>query len=1291
MTSDLSKYTIGWIAALHIELAAATVMLDEEHPKLPYDERDPNQYTLGHIGEHNVVIACLPAGQTGTSAATAVATQMLNKFKSIRIGFLVGIGGGVPSPKADIRLGDVVVSLPDMGHGGVVQYDLGKAEAKGHFRRTGHLNTPPKLLLSVVTKARARYEVGESKHVQYLAKFSETTILKKRFSRNSTGQDKLFQPTYDHAGGTTCENCKSEMLLDRPLREVDGPSGADSTVEVHFGTIASGNMVMKDANMRDNISEQLGGHILCFEMEAAGLMNDFPCLVVRGICDYADSHKQDQWQRYAAATAAAYTKELLMWTPPAAVSILDSIKPSEPVSAAEVSHRVPFYIRFKRHLNFVGREKILHDLHRLMELQGGEAAIWGLGGCGKSAIATEFAYQIHDREPSCAVFWVPAIDPYHFRQAFREIAIFYELPGADNLEKDIVEAVKAKLMEGTALRWLLVIDNADDTDSLSFMRNGVQCSLLEDVPSKKGCMTLFTTRSKKNAIRLVRRPSSIIAVESFELLDARKLYQSLTYSESTTRDSHVDALLQELAFLPLAIVQAVMFMRENSLHESRYLELFRYQKLQDQSTDLLAQEFHDRNRYFGHANAVTTTWHLSFKQLQFHNPLAARLLSFLACIAPLDVPDSIMLPGISDPLLRLLAIEMLIGYQFLIRHRDDSLYDVQSLVHTTARRWLVNAGTWTTCTESAIQMLTPLIPHGGYDDHINYQLRVGHGLHLLSHYSTQHERTIELWSRIGDCQRDLGYYSSAELCHRVVLDWRQIHLGPWHPKTLQKRQDVGQDLMLLGQYSRAEALHRETFALRCLNIGLSTAGALSSMRNIAEALGFQGKWKEFEMIVVELEKLSRAWLGPTHPITISSLKALSVCSCRLGRYEEAEQLASQVVLERTRAERLGAKSPSTLRSTSHLALIQGLRGRWRQAEVSEANVAREFESTLGLDHPDTSTSRYNLAKIKMHLGDFDGAKYLLEQVLDSRTKVLGSRHPDTLTAETELTRLLSRQTSALEHVLPSARLLWNEHKKEGDFLGCILKSVHEQATNALQNSASNDGSPHRRKRRRLASPRPSKPELVTVAVLGERFPDKPFWIGSGLSIREDSNVIGGRIYHCFKFEILDNIDNAEPWTWLRSNVPLALCGRVVHELCSSTSHPDKEFLYFWVNTASLEPTLLFRDHVISPAYFDSHLFWESSKSLNFDLTPGISFLHSPGSSAYTKDLEVSALEIPNLFSPTLVSDPVSFPQGFNLSVPTNNSSSHAPLSIYRGAMQSSGSWSSVVDQSSASWDLTGPE
>jgi nucleoside phosphorylase len=88
---------------------------------------------------------------------------------------------------------------------------------------------------------------------------------------------------------------------------------------VHYRTIASGNQVIKDAAVRDKLSAELGG-VLCFEVEAAGLMNSFPCLVVRGICDYADSHKNKQWQAYAAGTAAAYAKEVLSVIPPAEVA-----------------------------------------------------------------------------------------------------------------------------------------------------------------------------------------------------------------------------------------------------------------------------------------------------------------------------------------------------------------------------------------------------------------------------------------------------------------------------------------------------------------------------------------------------------------------------------------------------------------------------------------------------------------------------------------------------------------------------------------------------------------------------------------------------------------------------------------------------------------------------------------------------------------------------------------------------------------------------------------------------------
>src|SRR5437868_3275711 len=105
-------YTVGWVCALPIELAAAQEMLDEEDEKLHHDANDTNIYTLGRIGEHNVAIACLPEGQTGTNSAAAVAVQMKSAFTSIRFGLMVGVGGGVPSEDVDIRLGDVVVSRP---------------------------------------------------------------------------------------------------------------------------------------------------------------------------------------------------------------------------------------------------------------------------------------------------------------------------------------------------------------------------------------------------------------------------------------------------------------------------------------------------------------------------------------------------------------------------------------------------------------------------------------------------------------------------------------------------------------------------------------------------------------------------------------------------------------------------------------------------------------------------------------------------------------------------------------------------------------------------------------------------------------------------------------------------------------------------------------------------------------------------------------------------------------------------------------------------------------------------
>ncbi|KAL2866220.1 uncharacterized protein BJX67DRAFT_382032 [Aspergillus lucknowensis] len=118
-----TDYTIAWICAISTEYVAAQEFLDEEHEGPDGQDfvspGDTNNYALGRIGEHNIVIAVLPDGEYGTAATATVATNIQNSFPNIRIGLLVGIGGGVPSERHDICLGDVVVSAPRDGKGGV--------------------------------------------------------------------------------------------------------------------------------------------------------------------------------------------------------------------------------------------------------------------------------------------------------------------------------------------------------------------------------------------------------------------------------------------------------------------------------------------------------------------------------------------------------------------------------------------------------------------------------------------------------------------------------------------------------------------------------------------------------------------------------------------------------------------------------------------------------------------------------------------------------------------------------------------------------------------------------------------------------------------------------------------------------------------------------------------------------------------------------------------------------------------------------------------------------------------
>lgn len=304
MAPSNGDYTVGWICALTTEFVAAQVFLDEEYP--PPESiatNDNNSYTLGRIGEHHVAIAVLPGGEYGTASAAGVARDMLHSFPSIRIGLMVGIGGGAPSASHDIRLGDVVISQPLNGTGGVFQYDFGKNIQDQPFQHTRCLAPPPPVLLTAVSGLRAKYELdGHTIQEDIESRLSARKRLRKKYGRPDPTTDRLYQShvAYPASG--------DDALIRRPPRDED-----EDDPTVHYGLIASANQLMKSATLRDQYASERD--VLCFEMEAGGLMNHFPCLVIRGICDYSDTHKNKEWQGYAAMTAAAYARDLLKRIP----------------------------------------------------------------------------------------------------------------------------------------------------------------------------------------------------------------------------------------------------------------------------------------------------------------------------------------------------------------------------------------------------------------------------------------------------------------------------------------------------------------------------------------------------------------------------------------------------------------------------------------------------------------------------------------------------------------------------------------------------------------------------------------------------------------------------------------------------------------------------------------------------------------------------------------------------------------------------------------------------------------
>ena len=258
-------------------------MLDRKHNiTLPQHEHDNNIYTRGAIGKHNIVIAA-PVG-VGTVHTAVLVADMRRTFPDIKHFLLVGIAGGAPSETRDIRLGDVVV-----GSAGVLRYNLDSPKVG---------QKPPSTLQRATdhcAKSLVRANCLDKLVNDSLEKYPR---MRQKFKRPSPETDILY-PAWVNLGSH-----EPGHVIQRQARHANARHPA-----VHYGIIASVDVLVKDALMRDELAAR--HDVLCFDMESAGA-SSVEALVIRGISNYSDTHKTDAWLGYAAMTAAAYAKTLII-------------------------------------------------------------------------------------------------------------------------------------------------------------------------------------------------------------------------------------------------------------------------------------------------------------------------------------------------------------------------------------------------------------------------------------------------------------------------------------------------------------------------------------------------------------------------------------------------------------------------------------------------------------------------------------------------------------------------------------------------------------------------------------------------------------------------------------------------------------------------------------------------------------------------------------------------------------------------------------------------------------------
>ncbi|KAL4782389.1 hypothetical protein BJX76DRAFT_369205 [Aspergillus varians] len=651
----------------------------------------------------------------------------------------------------------------------------------------------------------------------------------------------------------------------------------------------------------------------------------------------------------------------------------------------EESGRKIYTIPFARNPGFVGRAPVLDHLKELIVPIGttSRAALFGLGGVGKSQIAIEFAQRIWT-ESQASVFWVSASSIDRFREGYN--AIFDKHISSDPDAKcDKLICVK-EWLEKEHGEWILIIDNADETSLFETCKKGKQAeanpSILDFLPETQRGAILVTTRNRAAGIKFTKGvANALIEVKPMTGDESKRLIKN-SVTDHSLKECEMDGLSELLGHLPLAIVQAAAFMQENSVSVGEYIEL--YNDSEETSMDLLCEPFETLGRDTGVPNAVATTLIVSIGQIKERDAKAIEILNLIAFLDRNDIPKSLIQNRIKRPLELTKALGTLKAFSLIVGTDGKGNFSFHRLVQLVLRKWLILEGKYEEKSVEAMELLDEMYPDATFENWGVCGTYLPHAQSVLSIIpevqGEARRKRIHLQEGLAYYFWSQGYYQESEKLDVLIVEEKKREFGPEHSETLESITGLAATYHDQARWTEAEELDLFVLKMRKKTLGPRDRLTLTTMANLATTYLSQDRPEEAEKLRVEVYETSKSEFGEDDEDTVSAMASLGALYLDLRKVEEAADLTQRALAWRTKSR--GSEHKDSLTCSAILAKAYKAQGKLQEAEELALRTHKATEKNLGPHHPETRIGMTILADIYCELGKLDEAEALLERMIE---------------------------------------------------------------------------------------------------------------------------------------------------------------------------------------------------------------------------------------------------------------------------------------------------------------------